>query len=362
MIDLISSTPALSAYPALPQIRNAAVTLDFNENRFGCPAVVRAVLRRAAKGLLRNYPSYESVRGVIAGSLGIDAAQLLPTNGADEAIRLVFHCAAGADREVIIPSPGFSLYEHQCTLFGIKAVRIPYNADWSYPGDALISALSKVKPSLVVINSPHNPLGTMVSGQEVGRLCEAAPTTLVVLDATYALFSGVDYVALLHRFENLCIIHSYSKAFGIAGLRFGFITAAAQVIERLNLYRLPFSVNSIASAVAQAIGEDKNFLPTLRNSLQRQKKYLIRQFGKLGIAVKSNEANFLLVRFGDTTATVCTALKQRGFWIKDVADNFLLNGYCRITIGTAAENRRLMEAVRQVLEQDKGQPEKCSAA
>lgn len=322
--------------------------LSSNENPFGASSQAVTAVADAALGLHR-YPSTEhtSLRTAIAQVQGLDADRIICGVGSDEILTLLAMAFAGPGDEVLYTEHGFSLYR----VFALSAGATPVVApekDRRVDVDLLIDRITAAT-RLIYIANPANPTGTAVEIAELTRLADALPDQcLLVLDGAYAeFFDGYDGgAALVTARDNVVMTRTFSKLYGLGGLRVGWGYAAQPVIDVLNRIRGPFNMSAVALAGAEAAMRDRGFVDTCLRENAEQRARLTGGLRQLGLACDDSDANFVLVRFADEAEAVAADahLKSTGILVR------LVKGYgfpeaLRITVGRAQDVTRVLDAL-----------------
>jgi histidinol-phosphate aminotransferase len=322
--------------------------LSSNENPFGAsPSAIAAVTAAAQK--MHRYPStdHASLRTAIAEVHGLEAERVICGVGSDELLTLLAMAFAGPGDEVLYPEHGFSMYR----IFALSAGASPATApelDRRVDVDALAARITPAT-RLIYIANPANPTGTALDAAELRRLAEVVPPTcLLVLDGAYAEFAeGYDGgVSLIDSHPNVVMTRTFSKLYGLGGLRVGWAYAQQEVIDVLNRVRGPFNLSGVALAGAEAAMRDRDFVATSLQTNAEQRARLTGGLHQLGIAADDSQANFVLARFADETEALAADahLKAAGILVR------LVKGYgfpeaLRITVGRAEDVSRVLAAL-----------------
>ena len=328
--------------------RAEVLKLSSNENPFGpSPAAVEAIAGAAAA--MHRYPStdHASLRAAIGAVHGLDPDRLIVGVGSDEILTLLAMAYAGPGDEVLYTEHGFSMYRIFALAAGATPVVAP-ETDRCVDVDALLAAVTPAT-RLVYIANPANPSGTMLPAAEVTRLAGALPEScLLVLDGAYAEFvDGYDGGAgLVDGRDTVVMTRTFSKIYGLGGLRVGWGYAQRPVIDVLNRIRGPFNMSTLALAGAEAAMRDQDFVARCRQVNADERKRLTGSLRQMGIACDESHANFVLARFADeATALAADAhLKEAGILVR------LVKGYgfpeaLRITVGRPEDNTRVLDAL-----------------
>ena len=322
--------------------------LSSNENPFGCSADAQRAVQEAALGMHR-YPStdHAGLKGAIAKVHGLNPERIICGVGSDEILNLLAYAFAGEGDEILYPEHGFSMYRIFALSAGATPVEVP-EKERRVDVDATVAAVT-IRTRLIYIANPANPTGTALDLSEVARLAKAVPPAcLLVLDGAYAeFFDGYDGgAALVDAHENVVMTRTFSKLYGLGGLRVGWGYASQAVIDVLNRIRGPFNLSTVALAGAEAAVGDRAFVRDCLRQNAEQRVRLTQGLHQLGIGCDVSEANFVLARFADETEALAADahLKASGILVR------LVKGYgfpeaLRITVGSASDVTRVLEAL-----------------
>lgn len=328
------------------------IKLSSNETPLGpSPKAVEAF--RAAASTLERYPDGQAtaLRQAIARRFGLNADRIVCGAGSDELISLIAHAYLGPGDEGLFTEHGFLLYRIVVLAAGATPIVAP-ETNLKADVDAILARVT-AKTRVVFLANPNNPTGTYLSIDEVRRLrAGLRPDILLVLDAAYAEYvrrndyeAGLELVATT---ENTVMTRTFSKIFGLASLRIGWAYCPAAVADALNRIRGPFNLSTPSIAAGAAAMDDWAHIESSVRHNEEWLPWLTAEIAKLGLEVTPSVANFILVHFPKTAgrdAAACDAfLKSRGIILRRVA-GYGLPGALRITIGTEAENRKVVEAL-----------------
>jgi histidinol-phosphate aminotransferase len=324
------------------------VRLDLNENSWGCSPRVMEALRSLDWRQVSIYPEYEGLVRQLVDKLGVGRRKILLTNGADDAIRCIADVYLEQGSHVVLPVPTFTVYAQYCQLREADVQEVPFHDDLSYPVDGILRAISH-KTRMIVLVNPNNPTGTCLEGEQLSAILDAAPHAVVILDEAYCHYAGETHVGLVEHYPNLMVLRTFSKVYGLAGLRLGLVVSAASNVESLSRVNPPFAVNSLAVVAARAALEDEGWVERVVEEVQVEKEFLRQRLAALGIESRDTRTNFLLARTGDWTELVWERLAARGILVKELRDCPLLDRHLRITIGRRQENEELVQALKELL-------------
>ncbi len=333
--------------------RTDVVKLSSNENPFGASPKAIEAFKRASLDLHR-YPSTDhlALRTAIGEVHGLDPERIICGVGSDEILHFLCQCYAGPGDEVLHTEHGFAIYKIAAMAAGATPVEAKEHERVT-DVDALLAACTE-KTKLVFIANPNNPTGTMIGGNEVARLADGLPEgALLVLDGAYAEFvDGYDGGAgLIEGRENVFMTRTFSKLYGLGGLRIGWGYGPKEIIDVLNRIRGPFNLSNAQLAAAEAAVRDREFAESCLAENTRMRAWLAEALAALGVPSDTSCANFILARFHDEDeATACDAwLKEAGIIVRQVA-SYKLPHCLRITVGDEASCRRVAHAVGQFKE------------
>lgn len=338
----------LAHYRPPEEGRAGLLRLDFNENTVGCSPKVRAAVSRMTREQVAIYPEYETTRRRLARFFGVAPDELIFTNGADEALRLVCDVFLERGGRVLVVEPTFPMYAFYASLAGARVVRLHYEADMRFPLEAACAELAR-EPRVLFLANPNNPTGTLVTPQGVQAVLEASRRTLVVVDEAYAEFSGVSVLDWIRRYPHLVVVRTFSKAAGLAGLRMGLLFANRGLIATLRKAQPPYAVNSAALIAAQAAVQDPGYIRRYAHEVCAARQLLSAALARLGFAPYPSSANFLLVDFGRRAPALLRSLRSRGILFRHRQADFGRPGFVRITIGTRAQARRVIRELERRL-------------
>jgi histidinol-phosphate aminotransferase len=330
---------------------SSVIKLASNENALGpSPKAVAAL--RAAVGDLHRYPdsTCRLLRERLSKKLRVEPESLIFGNGSDELIVLALRTFVDPGDAVVVAAPTFLIYELQARACGASVTVVPLKG-LRYDLAAMKTAITP-HTKLVFIANPDNPTGTYVTKRELDAFLRGLPNgTIIFMDEAYYEFvDAPDYPKTLPHVPQRAMIvtRTFSKAYGLAGLRIGYGIAQPSLIAAMEAVREPFNVNSLAQAAAAAALEDTAFLARSRRLVQEGRGYLAKELEALKLRYVPSATNFLLVQLGPRAPEVGRALLRRGVIVREMG-GWKLDGFLRVTIGTMPENRRFIHALKQCL-------------
>lgn len=326
--------------------------LASNESPFSPSPKVLDAITRAARDLNR-YPDggCYHLRRALSSRLGVAGNQIIFGNGSDEIIVMAVRAFVEKDDEVILAKPSFLIYEIASKIAGAKMKPVSLK-NFRYDLSAMKKAVTK-KTKVIFIGNPDNPASTYITQKEVAAfLREIRRDILVFFDEAYFEFvqkkDYPDTIKLLKTFKNIIVSRTFSKMYGLAGLRIGYGIAQPEVVDLLNRVREPFNVNSLAQAAALACLKDEKYYQNIKFMLNAQRKYLYEELEKLGLKFVDGVTNFILIDVGRDSLRLSEALLKKGVIIRDMSFWGLKN-FIRVTIGTPRENQKFIRALKAVI-------------
>ncbi|GAB3846557.1 hypothetical protein GCM10028822_06790 [Hymenobacter terrigena] len=320
----------------------APVMLDANENSLGS----------VGPDDFSRYPDphQRAIKTGLARLKGVQPNQIFLGNGSDEAIDLLVRltCTPGQDRIVICP-PTYGMYEVAANLNDVRVERLPLTADFQLPADAA-EKLAASNAKLVFLCSPNNPTGNLLAQEAVETILRSF-RGLVVVDEAYADFADApSWITRLAEFPRLVVMQTFSKAWGLAGLRLGVAYASAQLIAYLDKIKPPYNISAATQQHALAALAAAPRLPEMRAELLEGRRWLIERLAQVAIVERifPSDANFLLVRFTVDATAVYDQLRSRGIVVRNRTTQPGCAGCLRLTVGTAAENSQLVQALTEI--------------
>lgn len=330
---------------------DSIIKVASNENPFGPSPLALAALRQALAGV-HLYPDGNAfyLKQKLAAKLGVAPAQLVLGNGSNEIIEFVGHALLGPGTEVVVSQYCFAIYPIVAKMFGAEVVTVPAR-DFGHDLPAMSQAIT-ARSRMVFVANPNNPTGTLASRDAVLQFLNEVPEeVLVVMDEAYIEFLNqpIDLIPLLRPGgrKNLILMRTFSKIYGLAGLRLGYGIACPELISALEKIRQPFNANLLAQTAALAALDDQAHVVQTRTSNAAGLEFFAQAFRDMKLEYVPSFANFILVRVGDGQR-VFAAMQQLGVITRPMG-GYQLPEWLRISIGTPAENARCLEALKSLL-------------
>ena len=322
--------------------------LDFNENAIGCSPEVLRCMRHLTSEQLSRYPERGPIESISSSYIGIEPKELLLTNGTDEAIHLLCEAHLEPGNEALIVVPTFSMYTIYARATGARVIVVPAGKNFSFPTADLLSKITW-RTRLIAVANPNNPTGTLASQDDLLQIARMAPDAAVLIDEAYFEFCGQTLIGKWHEIPNLFISRTFSKAYGLAGLRIGALAGDVAQIEMVRRVSSPYNVNGVALACLPGALADVNYVGDYVKEVCQGRELLQDELRDLEVPYWPSSANFVLARFGSGKLEVLRAMRDRGILLRDRSRDFGCDGCVRITIGTLEQTKGFIVALREVL-------------
>lgn len=332
------------------------IKLASNENPLGPSPLAIQAIREALQGLHR-YPhgGCHSLRQRLSRYLGVQPEELCFGNGSNELLELVTRAFLGPGDEAVIGDPAFVVYRSVCQAVGCEIREVPLK-DYTHDLHGMLQAVG-ARTKLVFLGNPNNPTGTCVSPTDLHAFVGALPRNVIlVVDEAYREYLPRDLQPDLLKYVRsgryLLALRTFSKAYGLAGLRIGYGVGPAAMVEILNRVRQPFNVNALAQEAAKAALDDEAHLEATLRTTETGRRSLQARLDEMGVSFTPSVANFILVDVGVEGKLVSNALLRKGVIVRSMEGYGLLT-HIRITVGTAQENARAIKALTEALDEER---------
>ena len=329
-----------------------SIKLASNENPLGpSPLAIQAMMENMKT--LNRYPDGSGfyLKSKLSSKFGLPQAQIVIGNGSNELIELIIRTFLSPEEEVIQPFPTFLVYGKIVTGGGGKMVSIPLS-DFGIDLEAMKAAITP-KTKVIFINNPNNPTGSALSKDEMASFLKSIPQDIVlVLDEAYIEFVSDSSVAqgldLLADYPLMVVLRTFSKLYGLAGLRIGYGFASEQIVDYMNRVRQPFNANALAQVAATAALDDTEFVSRTLEVVRDGLSYLYSQLDDLGLEYVPTQTNFFLIKVPSGAKKTYELMLKEGVIIRAM-DSYGLEDYIRVNVGLPEENERFIQGLRKVL-------------
>jgi len=322
--------------------------LDFNENTVACSPKVRQVLSSISTGSLARYPEREPVEAFVASYFGLAPAKVALTNGVDEAIHVLFETFLEAGDELLLPVPTYTMYEVYASATDANVVSVLADDDLKFPFERLLSALTP-RTKIIAIASPNSPSGSAATRAQLIDIAAHAPHAVLLVDEAYFHFHGETVMDLIGTAHNLIVARTFSKAYGLAGMRLGLLAGPAELMHWVKRVLSPYSVNSLALACLPPALEDAAYIDWYVTEVLTARAEFEAALDKAGVRRWPSEANFVLTEIGAQHKEFTRHMSASGVLVRDRSTDPGCDGRVRITIGTREQMRKAAVALNEVL-------------
>jgi histidinol-phosphate aminotransferase len=326
--------------------------LDFNENTVGCSPRILERLRQITADDLARYPERGHVEGRVAESLGINSSELLLTNGVDEAIHLLCQTYLDPGDEALIVVPTYSMYRIYMAAAGANVISVRSGGNFEFP---ICEVLNHISPRtrVIAIANPNNPTGAVACREDLLRIAQAVSDAALLIDEAYFEFYGETLLDRCREFPNLFVARTFSKAYGLAGLRVGVLAGNSDQMHLLRRVCSPYNVNAVALACVPEALSDKDYIQRYVSEVVEGRDWLERTLADHGVLFWPSQANFVLARVGPTqqeSAEFVEQMRRRGILVRDRSSDPGCLGCVRITLGSRHQTDRLLHVLPELLQ------------
>jgi len=328
--------------------------LHQNENTGGCSPRVLEALAGLRPDQIGFYPPYAAATDAVARYLGVPVDRITLVNGLDEgimALAVAFLRASigGPQLEAIVPEPAFEIFRFDTEVAGGRLVQVMPRRDFSFPLDEVLAAITPAT-RVVFLTNPNNPTGVGMPLEAIRTVARRIPAgAIVFVDEAYAEFSGETFIPELDRFPNVIVGRTFSKAFGLAGLRIGCLVGAPDTVDPIRRAVPVYSVNIAAIAAIQAALQDLDHLNRYLNEVAESKALVYAACDRLGLTYWPSRSNFVLVCAGDRTDALVKGAFARGIYLRDRSTEPGCAGCLRIATGIVEHTKQALAVIEEVL-------------
>lgn len=322
--------------------------LDFNENTLACSARVTEALAAVSAGSLTLYPEREPVEAIVAAHLGLKPEQIALTNGVDEAIHVLFETFLEAGDELLLPVPTYTMYQVYASATDARVVTVQAADDLQFPFERLLEAIPP-RAKVIAIANPNSPSGSVATREQLSELARRAPQAVLLVDEAYFHFHGESVMDLVGKLPNLIVARTFSKAYGLAGLRLGLLAGPVELMRWVRRVLSPYSVNSLALVCLKAALNDAAYLDWYVSEVLAARGEFEAAVDAAGVRRWPSRANFVLVEIGARHAEFVRRMSAAGILVRDRSNDPGCDGRVRITIGTREQMKHAAAALNETL-------------
>ena len=329
--------------------------LDFNENTLAPSPRVQSVLRNISAESLTKYPEREHVERIVAQHFNLQPEAVLLTNGVDEAIHLVCETYLEPEDEVIVVTPTFSMYALYAEATGAIVRSIQADSTLQFPYKQVRDAIHP-GTRLIMLASPNNPTGAVVDSDLLLELAAAAPQAALLVDEAYYHFHGESILKQTSTVTNLIVARTFSKAYGLAGLRIGLLTGHPDAMRFIRKVSSPYNVNSIALECLPEALADEDYIHWYAEQIRRSRAFAEEALARLNVQYWPSHANFILMKIGGQHQALVQSMRRHGVLVRDRSADPGCDGCVRITLGTLEQTQQGLRALEYSLKEIAWQP------
>lgn len=337
----------------VPGARPVSVKLNQNESPFDLPPALKRELLEAFFQIdFNRYPAEQPTRLIQAleSHCGVEPGSILVGNGSNELTYTLGMCFVEDGDAVLTPTPMFALYESMVRLHGGTPLQTHCTADFQVDCDDVVATIEREQPKLTILATPNNPTGLAIPKKEIERIVKAADGFVVIDEAYHEFNPEGTALDLLMRHPNVIILRTLSKAFGLAGLRLGYLVARPEVIGEMMKSRLPFMVDRLAEHVGLLLLRHQDLIRDRVDQIKVYTENLRQAMMQRGdIDVLPTDTNFILFRTDRDPAELLQHLADQDVLVRNMGGYPQLQGYLRVTSGTPSENKAFLDALTTVL-------------
>lgn len=359
-VKIRDEVKGLSVYPAgkpIDEVKreyglNEIIKLASNENPLGCSSkAVQAIMELSDKVNLYPDPSVFLLKQRIAQKWGVSSDEIICGTGSDLLIRVLCSAVINPGDESIVGAVTFSRYADSTQLMGGKVIHVAMK-DNALDIEAMTGSITK-STKIIWLCNPNNPTGTIFTGKQLERVISKIPEDILIVmdEAYYEYVTDEEYpesLSLISKYPNLVVLRTFSKAYGLAGLRVGYGICNKELAKHFNAIIGPFDVNIIAQAAASAAIEDAGFIQKSFEMNSESKEYFYKELDSIGLSYIKTQANFMMIKVIPDDYSVFLELLKKGIIVK-AGSTLKMPGYLRVSTGTMEQNKKFIEALKEVL-------------
>ncbi len=351
VVDVIDEVKKIQGYDAGG--KRPDVMLDANESPYSLPInIIDEIKSRIPYEKLNRYPDPRAYKlcSKISDYVGhgISGDMIIAGDGSDELINIIISSYVGKGRKVLIPTPTFSVYSIYSKVNEGSVIPFNRDKDFNVDIDEMIDCINRERPELVFLCNPNNPTGTLTDREDIIKLLERCKS-MIVIDEAYFEFCNITCVDLVKKYKNLIILRTFSKAWGMAGIRLGYLISNKGVIDELLKVKPPYNVNSITQEIGITILDHIEYMKKNTSSILKERDYIIRHLKSIDkIKVYDTYANFIFLKVPDADM-LCRALRDLSIGIRNFNNCQGISNHVRVGVGQRHENDQLIEKIKELV-------------
>lgn len=331
-------------YPTALFDEEGYLKLDSNESDFGPSPKVLEALRKVTAQDVQYYPFFGKLVQKLADFHGVKIENVILTNGADEAICAILGTFLEEGNTVLTVTPSFVMPKIYSKLKGLNYKEIPYSTKWEFPADEFMTNIAS--SDFIHLTTPNSPTGEVIPTEVIKKIIAKSGEKPIIIDETYANYAGITNLPLARERENVFIVRSFSKDFGLAGLRLGYVITAAQNVQNLRKYLSPYNVSTLTVKAGLAALDDLKYFENVKTEIEKSKKLLTEGLEKLGAIVYPSKSNFICVDFGLKADFIYHKLLSHKIKVKYFDKTHLLENSFRIGVPRLENAKRILDVLK----------------
>ena len=343
--------------------KNYRIKVNANESTQNLPPLVEErIFNRISHIAFNRYPNeeYHDLIEQIAKNFSVEKNQILLGNGSSEIIEKIFHTFGGENKKIIYPVPSFSMYKIYARAAEAEGVEFNLDEKFNLNVEKFIEKIREENANLAVICNPNNPTGNILQIEDIEKIAKNIDCALLI-DEAYIEFFGKSAVNLVKKYKNLIIARTFSKAYGLAGVRVGYMISNAEITKNISKIFMPYHMNSLSLAVADVVFQMRDeFIPRIQMTIAERKRMFERLSAIKNLEVFPSHTNFILIRH-EKADDLNKFLENLDIGVRFFTGNRFLKNCLRISVGTRAENDEIFDAIKNFLEGVEWESEKLSA-
>lgn len=342
-----------SPYVVAPIAESRVVNANENYvNVLRMPEIMAELAARLASYEPQIYPKpmADGLRAAMADYMGVRPENILAGSGGDEMITVALHTFLDAGDQILVHSPTFDMYEIGANILGASAVKVPDLPGYKRDREGILAAIKKYQPKLTFLCNPNNPTGELLPADFIEE-CVAAAENVVLVDEAYMEFAEEEsVVSLIEKYPNLIVLRTLSKAFGLAGLRIGYLVADAALIEAMTKVKAPYNLNSLSQVIGEVVLHHKDAVLQVRDAIVAERERFCAALSEIsGLTVYPSRTNFLLVQVEKDAEKLFEAWRAADILVKKYTGNPALPNAFRITVTSKETDDAILKVAKEVL-------------
>jgi histidinol-phosphate aminotransferase len=350
MIEKYLKEEVRNLKPYVPHDYDYKYKMDANESPFNIkPEIMQSIVSKLLDTDINRYPDTNSIelRKSISEFIEVDYKNIVVGNGSDEMIHVLLNTFVGRDEVVLSHEPTFSMYGINTKVLGGRYLEIPTDEEFDVDIEKLISVSNDLGSKVIILCNPNNPTGNLIAKSDIIKVIENT-NSIVVVDEAYIEFGGESMVDKLSDYDRLIVLRTFSKAFGAAGIRTGYLLSSDEIVEKISAVKPPYNLNSVSQLIASELMKNSDTVMENIEAIKVERDRLNEEMKKIdGLKLYKTGANFIMFKVADAKS-VFEKLLQNGIMIRYFSGGVLEN-HLRVSVGTREENDAFLKVLKEVI-------------